>query len=280
MSETKFLNDGRKVAIIGKLNNTEWIVKEVFVTESGDEIPSGESFTTKSVHDTPVESYYKKEERRQKESTHRAKQELEKTRKEIKKYNDLLKAKKDILANSPELKDLVGDKARILAMFMTGTVNYLVLDNYRLTKPVKMEDQIISFDSGWGERRYEAIKLCSVLGKSGGELEYRIHRYCDGSGSSDTTVYPFETHEEAVEKIKQLALAKLAKGYFYHEDYDVCKDLAISFSADEREKIYDLLSKGLISQVESAKTSVVKYQQEQLDTVKKLETLKNEILVA
>jgi len=61
MSEFKFLNDGRKVKVIGKLNNQEMIVQEIFVTKSGDEIPSGESFTAKSLHDEPVLSYKDKE---------------------------------------------------------------------------------------------------------------------------------------------------------------------------------------------------------------------------
>ncbi|HEI9857545.1 TPA: hypothetical protein SLO96_000850 [Proteus mirabilis] len=51
--ETKFLSDGRKVAVLGKLNTTESIVQEIFVTDSGVEIPSGENFTTKSLHDEP-----------------------------------------------------------------------------------------------------------------------------------------------------------------------------------------------------------------------------------
>ncbi|WP_181393601.1 hypothetical protein [Pectobacterium carotovorum] len=31
MSEVKFLSDGRKVAVIGQLNNQETIVQEIFV---------------------------------------------------------------------------------------------------------------------------------------------------------------------------------------------------------------------------------------------------------
>ncbi|QMR79257.1 hypothetical protein HV097_09595 [Enterobacter roggenkampii] len=36
--ETKFLSDGRKVVVVGALNNQETIVQEVFVTQQGDEI--------------------------------------------------------------------------------------------------------------------------------------------------------------------------------------------------------------------------------------------------
>ncbi len=69
----KFLTDGRKVAVLGKLNNAEYIVQEIFVTPAGEEIPSGENFTAKSLHDAPIESYHKKEEARQKAYVEKAK---------------------------------------------------------------------------------------------------------------------------------------------------------------------------------------------------------------
>ncbi|VGD33408.1 Uncharacterised protein [Klebsiella pneumoniae] len=56
--EIKYLSDGRKVVVVGQLNQTETIVQEVFVTEAGDELPGGERFVTKSLHDVPVESWY------------------------------------------------------------------------------------------------------------------------------------------------------------------------------------------------------------------------------
>ena len=70
MSEFKYLSDGRKVLVVGKLNNVEYIVQEIFVTTGGDEVPSGERFTTKNLHDEPVVSY---REKREKESEQRLK---------------------------------------------------------------------------------------------------------------------------------------------------------------------------------------------------------------
>ena len=55
----KYMSDGRKVVVIGQLNTVESIVQEIFVTEQGDEIPSGERFTTKDLHDTPEQNYEK-----------------------------------------------------------------------------------------------------------------------------------------------------------------------------------------------------------------------------
>jgi len=42
--QTKYTNDGKKVGIVGKLNAEQTIVQEIFITESGQEIPSGENF--------------------------------------------------------------------------------------------------------------------------------------------------------------------------------------------------------------------------------------------
>ena len=71
----KYLSDGRKVVVIGNLNNKETIVQEIFISKSGDEIPGGERFVVKSLHDEPVMSYKDKQaiesEKREQESKRR-----------------------------------------------------------------------------------------------------------------------------------------------------------------------------------------------------------------
>lgn len=277
MKENKFLSDGRKVSVIGKLNNVEWIVQEVFVTEKGDEIPSGESFTTKSLHDVPVESWLKKEEKKHQNSLDQAKGNLEGVRREIRKYDGLLSAKKDMLANSPELQSLFGEKAKILAMFMTGTVNYLVVNNYGLKKPQKMEELIIDWENGYGETRYESLKLASVLGRSKGDLEFRIHQYSDGSGGCGMSVYPFETYEEAVAKVKEQAIEKIEKGHLSKEDFAVCVELKIQFSDDLKAKIFGILSKSIQNGVDYSKKQIDESSKKIIELDKDMIALKAEI---
>jgi hypothetical protein len=60
MSNIKFTSDGKKVAIVGKLNSQETIVQEIFV-QGESEIPSGEHFVVKSLHDTPAVSWKESE---------------------------------------------------------------------------------------------------------------------------------------------------------------------------------------------------------------------------
>lgn len=55
--QTKYTNDGKKVGIVGKLNAEQTIVQEIFITESGQEIPSGENFVVTSLHDQPVKKW-------------------------------------------------------------------------------------------------------------------------------------------------------------------------------------------------------------------------------
>ena len=48
----KFTKDGKKVVVIGKLNNQETIVQEIFVVNGG-EVPGGENFVAKGLLDNP-----------------------------------------------------------------------------------------------------------------------------------------------------------------------------------------------------------------------------------
>lgn len=57
MAEIKYTTCGKKVVVIGDLNQTEKIVQEIFVTNDGAEIPSGERFVVKAC----IEKYYGKE---------------------------------------------------------------------------------------------------------------------------------------------------------------------------------------------------------------------------
>lgn len=253
----KFLTDGRKVAVIGKLNNAEYIVQEIFVTASGEEIPSGENFTTRSIHDAPLESWHTKEVARQKAFVERAQGELESINKKIKEKNSLLKAKADMLANSPELKDLFGIKSKTIAMFMTGTIKYLVIDSYEIVPPVSMEDEIISWESTWSDRSYESIKLCSILGRSKGDIEYNIHSYSDGSGSA-TRVWPCETLDEAKETIHTLASARINANRLSMKEYEVCKQIGIKFSEEELEKFFVYQSKNLSESISHIDASMAK----------------------
>ena len=55
-TEYKYTTDGKKVIVVGNLNSQEKIVQEIFIV-NGNEIPSGENFVAKSLHDAPAVSW-------------------------------------------------------------------------------------------------------------------------------------------------------------------------------------------------------------------------------
>ena len=194
--ESKFLSDGRKVTIIGQLNNTEWIVQEVFVTAQGDEIPSGERFTTKSLHDSPVETYKDRQEKKLNESIRTLQNKETAVQESIKKlereriaYEKTFKSTKAL--SDSLLKQIDEGAFNLLCDVMAGNVKYLVEDSgYGVYEPKLFLDAIKSYDS------YDIeIKLLSLFGRSNGSLVYKMNQYYDGSGGSREVIL-IRTDEE------------------------------------------------------------------------------------
>ena len=194
--ESKFLSDGRKVTIIGQLNNTEWIVQEVFVTAQGDESPSGERFTTKSLHDSPVETYKDRQEKKLNESIRTLQNKETAVQESIKKlereriaYEKTFKSTKAL--SDSLLKQIDEGALNLLCDVMAGNVKYLVEDSgYGVYEPKLFLDAIKSYDS------YDIeIKLLSLFGRSNGSLVYKMNQYYDGSGGSREVIL-IRTDEE------------------------------------------------------------------------------------
>ena len=239
MNDIKYLSDGRKVTVVGRLNNQDIIVQEIFVTKDGSEIPSGENFVVRSLHDEPVESWKIKEERELEQRINKLKSARDSAQAEYNTKYENLKAVSAILGSSKKLAELIPEQELpVLTAFMTGTIEYLVIDSWEITPPVRMIDNIIQWEDRWhgDEKRFDAIKLLSVLGDTKGNLEYRIHDYRDGSGSWKK-VYPFTDKEDALNFIKEIAEGRINENKLWDKSYDNCKEMGIIFS-DEHEKKY------------------------------------------
>ena len=139
MSEIKFTSDGKKVAVIGKINKSTFIVQEIFVSGE-NEIPSGEAFTVNSLHDAPVKSWKEMEVEKIEQNIKDARLKMEKFKREEEskhqKVIDELKSKTSYLRKvinniSIESFDMVTD-------YLLGNVKYVVFD--------KWTPQLISFD--------------------------------------------------------------------------------------------------------------------------------------
>lgn len=179
--ETKFLSDGRKVAIIGQLNNIEFIVQEIFVTASGDEIPSGERFTAKSLHDEPVESYKKREERNIQARINQLKSEANKLEADIKSAKAEAQTQAQILKQSKLTINTLMDEPDLdlLCDVIAGNIKWVVSScSYRITEPTPFNESMNQND--FSDKK---VRLLSLFGDSDGNISYRLNRYRDDSGN-------------------------------------------------------------------------------------------------
>lgn len=138
--DIKFTSDGRKVAIVGKLNNLETIVQEIFISD-GNEIPSGENFVVKSLHDAPAISWKEVELKRIREQNERLIKEfeasndsyrdnIERLRKKFNEERKILSDKFKFIAAAVKKADEYSFET--LLAFLEGKIKYLVIRVYPL----------------------------------------------------------------------------------------------------------------------------------------------------
>lgn len=249
--EFKYLTDGRKVVVVGQLNNIESIVQEVFVTESGDEIPSGEKFTTKSLHDEPVVSWKVKDAAEQEARLQNVKFAIEKAQREQSEVHAKLAGLGAIFKQSRLLSEsLEGQDLDTLISVMSGTCEYLVIGSFGVPKIIKFEDALIKNDD-YG--RYQSLKLLTLMGASDGNLSYRVSQYSDGSGGGET-VYPCPSKKAAVDKVKEMCLAKIEDGKFPTViEYKKLKEMGVLFNKAITEQIKTRILTAFTSNAETSK---------------------------
>lgn len=229
MSDIKYTDDGKKVLVVGKLNAQQTIVQEIFVS-AGQEIPSGENFVVKSLHDAPAESWKEKNLRELEQRYEKQKKDLEQ---QINQQHQRLSIIKDKAKHHADALFKFVDKADegsldLLKKVMSGQITHIFVSGY--------SPEIFEWDDGKGvydeERNYgrveiKGIKLLSLYGYSDGDLEYRLHTYRDGSGGSQQ-VWPTTSYQEAL-TMAQAACDEQAEAYL--------ADKRSSFSMSDWQKI-------------------------------------------
>ena len=177
--EAKYLSDGRKVVVIGQLNNVESIVQEVFVSDSGDQIPSGEKFTVKSLHDEPVKSWKEREAAKVDAIYLRKKDELSGIEREIRDMRSKRSSHAKIISsNLRQINELENLDVGILADVMARNIKWVCSVNWSWEKVMTFDEFIEvrnTYDDG--------VKLISVHAKNDKTLMYKVGSYSDGSGS-------------------------------------------------------------------------------------------------
>lgn len=199
MTDIKFTNDGKKVVVVGKLNSQETIVQEIFVS-AGQEIPSGENFVVKSLHDAPAESWKEKNlrelEARYESDKKKLQQEIDSQHSRL--NNIKLKAKHQADALFKFAENSNSAQLDLLKKVVSGQITHIYISGY---SPAIFEwdggKQAYDIERDYGRETIKGIKLISVYGYADGDLEYRQHTYRDGSGGSEQ-VFPVTSYEEAL----------------------------------------------------------------------------------
>lgn len=214
MTDIKYTDDGKKVLVVGKLNAQQTIVQEIFVS-AGQEIPSGENFVVKSLHDAPAESWKEKNLR---ELEARYESDRKKLQAQIDDQERRLclerdKAKLQTSALLQFVKNSDASQLETLKNFMSGQITHLFVAGYS-PEIISWKDsnKVYDTDSFYHHARLEGIKLVSLMGKSDGDLSYRLHEYRDGSGGCGKTIYPTTSYEAAL-AMAQAQLDKDGEAY-------------------------------------------------------------------
>lgn len=224
--EFKYTSDGRKVVIIGNLNAQEKIVQEVFIV-NGQEIPSGENFVAKSLHDTLAVSWKEKtlkelEERFERDQT-KYNDLIDNLRKDYYKKQTELKAKLEYAGKA--LKNISPDSFTTLVAFMTGEINWIVKVGYDI-ELLQWEDFNVMYE--------DKLRLMSIFGKDDGTLTYAVGDYNDRSGG-DKKFYPFKEYEPALEFFAQ----KLLENGVSDSSLKIASKYNIQFPADKVQEYKD-----------------------------------------
>ncbi len=268
MKDIKYTNDGKKVVVVGQLNNTEYIVQEIFVTEDGSEIPSGEKFTTKSLHEGPVETWQSKTIKSLEKQIEDLRKHVEQVKLKVSKENDKLRVISDIVKDALKTQEFIqsaGINTTLFARVLTGDIQHLVIDRYGMFE-IKTIAEFLEDRDSWG---YDGIKLLSVFGKRDGDIEYKVNNYKDGSGSW-TTVYPCLSMEDALQTIKTFAQEKIENGGLYEDKYNRCIELGVSFDPEYAEKAKALFAEITEKSIEYKKQQAEKINIEIAELEKKL----------
>lgn len=257
MSAHKFTTDGRKVVIVGALNSQETIVQEVFVAGNGAEIPSGENFVVKSLHDEPVKSWKVKSIENEESDVAKRQAEVIRLNAAIKQENKRLEA---LLSSLRKYKseDQFYPAWDNLNLFMTGGITHLV--------ELGWSPSIVEFNKSVAPGEYDGgnIKLLSLFGSSDGNVEWRLHSYSDHSGGSKAIV-PATSYDHAVSILSKYINAKDSINSY---DVKVSEKHGFKIAQDK----LDVFTKNEISQKEKF---VAEKKQQLEDALAELESLKS-----
>lgn len=257
--EIKYTSDGKKVRVVGQLNSEEKIVQEIFCDDSGAEIPSGENFIVKSLHDKSVKSWKQRDIEKMEALYNEKKDSLYKERQKLERQ---IKQTRSVIQASMQMEKYIEiNELEKLDLFLAGAVTHFVEFGYGI-RITKFSDANCDYNRG-------NMKLLSLYGRSNGNLEWRLSHYSDGSGGS-VKVYPCASYDEALEKAQDFINETIAgKG----EITDSIKRCAEEHDLKIPQKILNKYKK---KKIESAKREIKSLSNRIKGYEKKIEKIKSD----
>jgi hypothetical protein len=195
--DVKYTSDGKKVIVVGKLNAEQTIVQEIFVS-GGQEVPSGENFVVKSLHDAPAVSW---KEKNLKDLEARYELSRAEWDRKIKAQQSLLREAHD--KASLRAKALFGfaknagnEGLETAIKFLSGEITHVFVRGYYPS--ISAVDDKAFYQYADGGRYVEELKIITLFGKTNGDIAFRLGWYSDGSGGGDVEIMPATSYEEAL----------------------------------------------------------------------------------
>lgn len=200
--------DGRKVFVTAITTDGEYVVEGMVAQIYGDEVyeDRGETWIEQNLYAKPPVAVLDEEIAAKRAQV----AELEKRRQEL--TVSATTAEREVKDRLAKLQKYNG--LELIEDFIEGRITHVVVNDYTGVKAVKFEDLAAYFDGDGWNRKQEGLKLISLYGRSKGDMEFRIHDYPDGSGSTKA-IYPFTSEEDATAKRNELILAAVeaSRGY-------------------------------------------------------------------
>lgn len=212
--DIRYTTTNQKVVILEKLNTTDCIVQEIYVTSEGTEVLGGEKFVCFK------DNLHKKEPRYiswKEERIGRAIREYDTLLPKLEKEMDDLEQEHEEAVNFMKLlTEKVKEYSKItkckefdiIRYFLEGKIEYLLIEKYT-------KYEILSFKEALTKKSEydfnDGIKLLTLFGRPGGGFSWKLNQYSDGSGSM-IRVYPCLTKEEGIDKLDNLIKRELEGG--------------------------------------------------------------------
>jgi hypothetical protein len=212
---TYYTRGGRMVEYLAASNDGHHVVAELHEVDTydGPSMAWGNTVFETELYESPPRALYDKTI----ENAEKKIRELEERRASI--QADILKQASEAQKRLDKLKSYRG--LELVEDFIDGKITHVVIETYgdEMYKVMPFEELNQISDDKY--RKPEGIKLISLFGKAGGDLQWMVSAYRDGSGGW-SKIEPCQSEAGAVEKRKQLlgeALKGQWSGYVASHDY-------------------------------------------------------------